>query len=252
MSDTLYKGNENEKAPPTNNIDDGEPQAAPPSEEVAEEQPEPTAVTVDSQFADAVLAELEKLHIEVGELRELFVGMQDCLANIEKAMYTTANQVSFLPPQVRMLGGKIEGLTTSISEPRYRAVILSLLGVYDLVDQVLRTLPPAPESDADAGHRRNYEVMRTQLRQILEANGLSEIPADGDFEPKVHRALQNVPVDNPAQANRVLEVVRPGFRTEQSILRYAEVLVGQYVPPEDATDEDKVTGEDTETEPRDV
>lgn len=184
----------------------------------------------DSPPASEFLPALVKLQEGVSELRDLLDATQTRLANLEAAMDGTAKQVAFLPPQVRLLAGKVDGLATTISEPRYRAVLLGLLGVYDLVDQVQRTLPPEATSDADALQRRSYEVLRTQLRQILEANGLMEIRADGPFDPQIHRAIELIPVEDPAQADRVVKIVRPGFRTEQSVLRYAEVLVGQFVP----------------------
>ncbi len=179
-------------------------------------------------LADAVW----ELSREVRELRETVGAMQTRVAGFEAAMEATAKQVSFLPPQLRMLGGKIDGLATAISEPRYRAALLGLLGVYDLTDQILRALPAGDDAAGATtpDHRRNYEVLLAQLRQILETNGLTEIPTAGGFDPELHRALQLVPVTDPAQSDQILEVVRRGFRTEQSVLRYAEVLVGQYSP----------------------
>jgi molecular chaperone GrpE (heat shock protein) len=148
------------------------------------------------------------------------MALAERIASLEK-------QVAFLPPQVRMLAAKVDGLTTAITEPRVRALLMGLLGIYDLVDQVLRTMPPQM-TDVDRDHLRNYQVLRSQLQVLLDSNGLCEIKADGAFDPLVHRALQSVAVDAPEKADRVMEVVRPGFRTEQSILRYAEVVVGRY------------------------
>jgi hypothetical protein len=187
-----------------------------------------TIETADASLVGAV----RELSRETRELRDTVSAMQTRIAAFEAAMDATAKQVSFLPPQMRMLGGKIDGLATAISEPRYRAALLGLLGVYDLADQILRTLPADDDGQTGvANHRRNYEVLLAQLRQILEANGLTEIPTDGGFDPELHRALKLVPVADPAQSDQVLETVRRGFRTEQSVLRYAEVLVGQYSPP---------------------
>lgn len=213
----------------------------------AEAAPEKIAESVDPKNNDPVFEALVKLHKDVHDILDLLALAQDRLANLEVVMDTTAKQVGFLPPQVRMLGGKVDGLINSISEPKYRATLLSLLGVHDLVDQVLRTLPETENGETDLDHRRNYQVLRTQLRQILDANGLSEIAADGAFNPELHRAVQRVPVTNEAKENHVLEVVRPGFRTEQSILRYAEVLVGQYVPDEAVTSEHEEVGDKAET-----
>lgn len=233
-------------SPPESPDTSGEPLTTAPRDDAPDGEGAAEAVTPEAAAAEAVATEgppavaprddgavlraLAELREEVRGVREVCAQTQERLVNVETVAGETAKQVSFLPPQVRQLSGKVEGLNTSISESRYRAALLSLLGVYDLVDQVLRTLPAADGDEREAAHRRNYEVVRTQLRQILDANGLSEIAADGAFDPTVHRAAQRAPVSDPAQADMVLEVVRPGFRTGQSVLRYSEVVVGHYVP----------------------
>jgi len=151
-----------------------------------------------------------------------FAAVLDRIGGLEK-------QVSLLPPQVRNLAAKVDGLSTSIVEPRIRSLLAGLLGLYDLIDQVLRTLPNAEVSPAE--HQRNYEVLKTQVGLLLDANGLYQIAAAGTFDPQVHRALESVPVDDPAKAGGILEVVRPGFRTDQAVLRYAEVTVGRFTAP---------------------
>jgi molecular chaperone GrpE len=152
------------------------------------------------------------------------------LGVIEDVTGTVAKQVGYLPPQVRQLGGKVDSLMVSISESRYRSLLQSLLVIYDLVEQAART-SAAPGNDTPAVHLQNYQVLSTQLSQILTMNGLSPIPADGPFDPSVHRAIERVPVDDASRANQIVELVRPGFRTEQGVLRYAEVRVSYYAPP---------------------
>lgn len=191
----------------------------------------PGTDTLPSPPVDPLTASLTPVQDDLHSLRYLLAAQDTRLARLEATLEATAKQVGFLPPQLRLVGSRVDALTTSVSEPRFRALLLSLLGVYDLVEQMLRTLPEPADVAAEEGHRRNYEVLRTQLRQLLATNGLSEIVTEGTFDPAIHRALQRVPCADPEQANRVLEVVRPGFRTEQVVLRYAEVVVGQYVPP---------------------
>jgi molecular chaperone GrpE (heat shock protein) len=196
-----------------------------PSEQSA--QPGVDAVIEQSPSADEVLAEIKS---ELTQLVELCSSFAARLEALESVTNTTAKQVSFLPPQLRQMSSKVDGLNTSISEPRHHSVLLSVLGVYDLVDQVLRVLPQNSdvEDAAHASQRRDYEVFRTQLLQILHANGLSEIPAAGEFDPKYHRAVKRVVVADPSMSDQVLELVRPGFRTEHAVLRYAEVVVSHY------------------------
>ncbi len=140
---------------------------------------------------------------------------------------------------MRRLDGKIDGLAASVSEPRLRLALLSLLGIYDLVEPMGRVM-----AQDEAGQLRLCEVLRTQLRQALEENGLTEIPAAGAFDPQFHRALQSVPVHDPARDGHVVAVVRPGFCSGCSVLRYAEVSVGRYVPPEGPPPESPQVAED--------
>ena len=201
-----------------------------PSEELETTAPAGAVADVTDSFPPVELRNtLQAIAAGVAEIRVDLGILSGRVAGIEAGLDSAAKQVSFLPPQVRMLVGKVDGLATAISEPQYRALLLGLLGIYDLVDQILRT-PGSDAGDSNASHRRNYEVLRTQLCQILRLNGLSLIPAEGTFNAELHRAVERVVVTDPADANRVLEVVRPGFRTENAVLRFAEVRVGYYTP----------------------
>lgn len=191
---------------------------------------------------------LDQFRQEVSLLKDLIIATQERLGKVEAVLEGAMKQVAFLPPQIRILGNKVDGLATAISEPRVRALLLGTLGLHDLVEQMLRTCPTGP--DAEAGYRGNLLNLRLHLRQLLAANGLEEIATDGKFNPAIHRAVQRVPCANPAQEDHVVEVIRSGFRTEQAVLRYAEVLVGQYTPPaaEGAAADEKVQEPPTEME----
>lgn len=217
------------------NNDGASAQQVRPNEEVAAAEvcSSETTTTSDDEYKRA----LDQLRDDVRRIEGICESVQSRLGSLETATTETSKQISFLPPQVRQLGAKVESLNSSISEPRYKAVLLGLLGVYDLVDQLLHTRPANETLVTEADHQRNYEVVRTQLRQLLEGNGLVQIPTDGAFDPTMHRATQRTTVGDPSQADMILEVVRPGFRTEQSVLRYAEVVVGHYTPENSETEE---------------
>jgi hypothetical protein len=76
-------------------------------------------------------------------------------------------------------------------------------------------------------------MIRTQILQILQYNGLEQIPSDGEFKSDVHRAVDRTPCETQEEAGLIVKVVRPGFRTSLQILRYAEVVVAHYVPRQD-------------------
>jgi molecular chaperone GrpE len=176
----------------------------------------------DARPADDVLAQLRA---EAEELRRLLLETHQRLDVVAAALDGAAKQTALVPAQIRGLAQKVDGLTVSVAAPRLRALLLGLLSIYDLADQMLRT------AGDDGVHRRNYETLRTQLRQLLADHGLEEVAADGTFDPQQHRAVETVACSDPAGANRIVGVVRAGFRSGGAVLRYAEVVVGQYQPP---------------------
>jgi hypothetical protein len=175
-------------------------------------------------------ARIAGLEWSIGEVLGLLQANSQQTARLAEAVDASTKQVSLLPPQIRQLGGKVDGLGAAVSEPKYRSLLVGLLGIYDLVDQVFRSQPAMDAYDPRGDHRRTYEVLCTQIRQLLAANEIEEIPAKGPFEPTVHRAVRRVEVADPAAANQIVEVVRTGFRSPQAVLRYADVIVATHNP----------------------
>ena len=73
-----------------------------------------------------------------------------------------------------------------------------------------------------------------QIRQMLESNGFFLIDTEGPFDPEVHRAMEIEPCQSPEEAGRISRVLRPGFRSERSVLRPAEVTLTRYDGPAEA------------------
>ena len=120
-------------------------------------------------------------------------------------------------------------LTTSINEPRCRALLLDFLRIHDLIDQFVRVTNDDGRENSPA--RQSHELLLREVRQVLTSNGLVEIPTDGAFDPSLHRALRRVVTTDPARNNLIASVARQGFRTEQkAVLRYADVEVWYYQP----------------------
>lgn len=149
---------------------------------------------------------------------------------LEAGMGKAGEQLSFLPGQIRNLGNRVDAVAVSVSESRLRALLLDLVGLYDLVDQLLRAGEQV-EPETASRHLHNYRMLRTQILQVLEVNGLSRIATEGAFKPEVHRAVDRRPCPRQQEAGQIVTVVRPGFRTALQVLRYAEVVVSHYQPP---------------------
>jgi molecular chaperone GrpE (heat shock protein) len=160
-------------------------------------------------------------------LQEKVSGLAVRLDQVAEVVDLTARQVTFLPPQVRNLSSKVDRAVEAIGESRYQSLLLRLLGIYDLVCQMEATELSLLRNESGELRTSSHAVLRTQLRQLLETNGLNEIPVEGRFDPSLHLSVGRIDCNDPALDGQVLEVVRPGFKTETSVLRFAEVRVGQ-------------------------
>lgn len=77
--------------------------------------------------------------------------------------------------------------------------------------------------------RLGIEHIYNQLHQTLQNLGVTEInEINITFDPNIHEALETVPVDKKEQDDVVIEVVRPGYKMKDKIIRPAQVKVGNF------------------------
>ena len=80
-----------------------------------------------------------------------------------------------------------------------------------------------------AGWLSGLNLVREQLRAILEAGGVTPIPSIGQlFDPYLHIAVgtsTQLPVGLEATPNIIVAEERRGYRTSAGVIRFAEVIV---------------------------
>ncbi len=97
------------------------------------------------------------------------------------------------------------------------ALLARLLPVLDDLDAAL--------AHSDGEQSKGVRMVRDNLLKALREAGLEEIPAEGQkFDPYVHDCVQQVP-DPDGEDGLVKEIVRKGYRTQDRILRPAQVIV---------------------------
>jgi molecular chaperone GrpE len=114
--------------------------------------------------------------------------------------------------------------TELVERASYR-VVENLLPVLDDFDRAIDALRTHTDDD---GLIRGLELVLTQLRGVLEREGLEKVMAEGVFDPHEHEAVASIPGD--VTEPTVLEVVRPGYRLKGKTIRPALVQVA--VPAE--------------------
>lgn len=108
-----------------------------------------------------------------------------------------------------------------------REVVLAVVPVLDNLERAVSFLGAQDETLVGG-----VEMVRHQLAQVLEGQGLVEVPALGEmFDPTAHEAVTMQP--SPKPEGTVVGVVEKGYRLGDAVVRAAKVIVA--APPPEGT-----------------
>jgi molecular chaperone GrpE len=100
-------------------------------------------------------------------------------------------------------------------------------GLLEVLDDLDRTLEAA-EASPDESLAKGVSLVADKLVRSLQAVGLEQVARTGvAFDPNVHEAVQQRPAEEPREEPVVAEVLRPGYRLGDRVLRPAMVVVEQ-------------------------
>jgi molecular chaperone GrpE len=97
-----------------------------------------------------------------------------------------------------------------------------LLPVLDDLERALEAAAKHEEAKLEEG----VKLVHQSLSGVLARHGLTEIGAEGPFDPHVHEALLAQPGDG-AEEGAVLQVLQKGYKLGEHVLRPARVIVAQ-------------------------
>ena len=105
-----------------------------------------------------------------------------------------------------------------------RARIGVIREILPVIDNLERALGVAPEGDGDA-FVEGVRLVYRELEGALARAGVEAIEPKGDtFDPNVHEALSMQPHEG-AESGTVVDVVEKGYRTSDTVIRPARVVV---------------------------
>ncbi len=121
------------------------------------------------------------------------------------------------------------------TEARSRAkaeLIERLLGALDDLSRVAHPAVTAEASDPRvASILEGVQLVERKLLQELEREGLERLASEGEaFDPALHEAILTQPAPEVALEGRVAQVVQPGYRLGERLLRPARVVVWAAAP----------------------
>ncbi|MCK6616123.1 MAG: nucleotide exchange factor GrpE [Cyclobacteriaceae bacterium] len=73
------------------------------------------------------------------------------------------------------------------------------------------------------------QLISNKLRKLLEQSGVKamDLPAGSEFNPDLHDAITQVPVEDEKLKGRVVDVIEKGYLLNDKVIRHAKVVVGQ-------------------------
>jgi molecular chaperone GrpE len=104
-----------------------------------------------------------------------------------------------------------------------------LLKFIEILDNLDRALEAAEQTSAGTPLIEGLILVRTQLLQTVQQEGLERIPVLGlPFDPNVSEAVGTQPVADPDHDQVVVKELFRGYRLNGRVARAGQVLVGEY------------------------
>lgn len=117
-----------------------------------------------------------------------------------------------------------------IDEVKRRGDVVKVL--FEPLENLKRSIETQRKSGIDDAHIQGLEFVQKNFMKCFHNMGLEEIPGVGSkFDPNLHEALMNMPVDQELNDNVVMNVHSTGYRIEGIVLRPSQVIVGKYTAP---------------------
>jgi molecular chaperone GrpE len=127
--------------------------------------------------------------------------------------------------EIAAAGKRLASASAKDLEQRTRRLLESFLPVVDDLD---RAIAAAKQHVDSADVVEGLGLVRRSMLSRLGQFGVTHAPALGEpFDPKRHDAMAMVPVTDPAQNGRVIDVMREGYLIGEDTLRPAGVAVGK-------------------------
>jgi molecular chaperone GrpE len=107
-----------------------------------------------------------------------------------------------------------------------------LLKFIDILDNLDRALEAAEKTYAGEPLIEGLILVRTQLLQTLQEEGLERIPVIGlPYDPNFSEVVQTMIVHDPDHENLVVKELMRGYRLNGRVARASRVAVGRYEEP---------------------
>ena len=102
-----------------------------------------------------------------------------------------------------------------------------LESILPVMDDFERAEAAAADVEDVAGLKEGQALIQNKLKQMLKAQGVEkmDVKAGDNFDVDLHEAITRIPM--PELSGKVVDVVEAGYKLNDTVLRYAKVVVGE-------------------------
>jgi len=106
-------------------------------------------------------------------------------------------------------------------------IILELLQTLDSFESAFKNKDAWEK--VDENWRRGVEYIHSQFSNVLAQHGLTVVnPLGEKFDHNRDEAIEMVPVENPDDGGKILEVVNSGYKLHDKLIRAPKVKVAEF------------------------
>ena len=104
-------------------------------------------------------------------------------------------------------------------------VMTAMLPVMDDFDRAMNELKKSGDENLLTG----IDLIHNKLRETLRAKGLErmEVEKGSAFDSEIHEAITQVPAPSEDLKGKIVDVVEPGYKLGERIIRYPKVVTGK-------------------------
>jgi molecular chaperone GrpE len=174
----------------------------------------PVVEAKEAEAPSAVPSELSADEEGNGLIREDVALQEEMEKWRDRALRLEAEMANFRKRQRRLVEEQIASDRELLLRP-----------FLTVIDDLSRALTNN-EIDAES-LREGVDMTRQSMLRILDQHGVEPIDAEGAaFDPTLHEAVASVPAENAGvDVDMVIEVIQPGYRMGDRLLRPAQVIV---------------------------
>lgn len=170
-------------------------------------------------------ADADETNEYIGNLEAEIEELKAKLAKQEAQVKQADQRAQQAHAEIEAAQRRIANASAKDLEQRTRKLLESFLPVIDDLD---RAIVAAKQHVESADVVEGLELVRRSMLTRLGQFGVTHAPALGvPFDPQRHEAIALVPVTDPAQDGRVIDVMREGYLIGDETLRPAGVAVGK-------------------------